>query len=73
MVNQIEHTAVVKFKDGKYLGIFGKVETVFEAIKFDGDWAREVCFKNQAITLINEDYEVINIRVKTVIQFLVSS
>ena len=70
LVNQIEHTTVVKFEDGKYLGTFGKVETVFDAIKFNGDWVREVSLNNQPITLINGDYEVINIRVKTVIQFL---
>jgi hypothetical protein len=55
---ECEKSTVVRFKDGKYLGLFGKAERLIDAIKFDGDWQREIHLKNNPIRLSEEDYEV---------------
>jgi hypothetical protein len=53
-----EISTVICFQDGKYLGLFGKVERLTDAIKFDGDWQREIHMKNNPIRFSEEKYEV---------------
>ena len=66
---RVETTTVVKFEDGKYLGVFRKVDSVFDAIQFDGIWGLELHLKNHPVVLKDEKFEVKNIRVKTEIEF----
>jgi hypothetical protein len=57
-VNGSNINNVVRFKDGKFLGLFGKVDNLSQAIQFDGNWETEIHMKNNPIRLSEEIYEV---------------
>lgn len=62
MVSDTGINNVVRFKDGTFLGLFGKVERLSEAIQFNGDWETEMHMKNNPIRLSEEQYEIKVIR-----------
>ncbi|WP_299831506.1 hypothetical protein [uncultured Metabacillus sp.] len=63
MIKETEINNVVRFQDGKYLGLFGKVDKISDAIKFNGDWETELHMKNNPIRLNEEIYEVKTVRI----------
>lgn len=64
MTKETEITSIVRFNDGKFLGSFNcKVEKMLDALKFNGDWKKDIQFQNQQHLLNTEPYEIKRIRV----------
>lgn len=61
---EIEVNNIVRFQDGKFLGMFGKVEKLSQAIMFNGDWETQIHMKNNPIRLSEEVYEVKTVQIE---------
>jgi hypothetical protein len=58
LIKESNFNHVVRFKDGTYLGIFGKVDQLSDALQFNGDRSAEIHMRNNPIRLSELDYEI---------------